>query len=304
MSIQSNATPAPLEGQAVGATDIPAIRQFYASVRRELWESRSIYIAPVAVAALFMFGFLIGARHLPETLRSASSPGQLEGVIQQPYDFAGLLMMGVSALVAVFYCLDALYGERRDRSVLFWKSLPVSDTTAVLSKMSIPVLVVPLVAVAVTVATHLAMLLFSSAILLGSGLSAAALWGNVPLFHMWTTLLMHLVAGHGLWYAPIWGWLLFVSAWARRAPFLWAVLPPFAIAGVERVAFNTSYFATILHRFIGGPVASGPTAMSMDAMTPYTLGQILGSPGLWLGFAIATAFLAGAVRLRRYAGPN
>jgi ABC-2 type transport system permease protein len=293
-----------LERQAASAADIPAIRQFCASVRRELWESRSIYLAPIAVAALFLFGFLISARHLPERLRSVPDPAELQGIIQQPYDFVAFLMMAVSALVAVFYCLDALYGERRDRSVLFWKSLPVSDTTAVLSKMSVPVLVVPIVTVAVTAATHLVMLLFGSAIILGSGIGAATLWSNVPLFHMWATLLVHLVAGHGFWYAPIWGWLLLVSAWARRAPFLWAVLPPFAIGVVEKVAFNTSYFATILHGLIGGPVTGRPTGMSMDAMTPYTLGHLLGSPGLWVGLATATTFLAGAVRLRRFAGPS
>jgi ABC-2 type transport system permease protein len=293
-----------LERQAASAADIPAIRQFFASVRRELWESRSIYIAPMAVAALFLFGFLISARHLPETLRSVSSAAELQGVIQQPYDFVAFLMMGVSALVAVIYCLDALYGERRDRSILFWKSLPVSDTTAILSKMTVPVLIVPIVAVAVTVATHLAMLVFSSVIISGSGAGAATLWSTVPLFHMWATLVVHLVAGHGLWYAPIWGWLLLVSAWARRAPFLWAVLPPFTIGVVEKVAFNTSYFATILRGLIGGPVTGRSAGMSMDAMTPYTLGHLLGSPGLWVGFATATVFLAGAIRLRRFGGPS
>ena len=59
----------------------------------------------------------------------------------------------------MFYCLDALYGERRDRSILFWKSLPVSDLTTVLSKASIPIVVLPLLTFAVTVATQLIMLL-------------------------------------------------------------------------------------------------------------------------------------------------
>src|SRR6266516_734544 len=222
-------------------------KQFYSSVRRELWESRSIYIAPVAVAGLFLFGFVIGAVRLPRRIG-----------IEQPYDFVALMLMGISFLVAVFYCLDALYGERRDRSILFWKSLPVSDSTTVLSKMSIPVVVVPLVTFAITVATHIAMLLLGSAILLARGTSGAPLWNQLPLTHIWRILFIHLMAGHGLWYAPIYAWFLLVSAWARRTPLLWAVLPPLAVAAVEKIAFNTSHFAAILqHRFVGGP--SGAT---------------------------------------------
>ena len=305
MNSQSNAmTPAP-GAQAVSPAHIPAMRQFYSSVERELWESRSIYIAPLAVAGLFLFGFLINAMHLPQTLSSAFGPAELHDLIEQPYDMVALLIMGVSFVVAVFYCLDALYGERRDRSILFWKSLPVSDTTTVLSKTSIPVVVLPLLTVAITVATHVAMLLVSSAVLLGSGMSAGALWSHLPLSHMWQMLFFHLVGGHGMWYAPIYAWLLLVSAWARRAPLLWAVLPPLAIGAVEKIAFNTSHFAAILqHRIMGDPSVRGSTTgISIDAMTPFTPGQLLGSPGLWIGLAIATAFLAAAVRLRRHGGP-
>ena len=279
-------------------------QEFYSSVQRELWESRSIYIAPVAVAGLFLFGFVINAVRLPQRLG-----------IEQPYNFVAIMLMVISFLVAVFYCLDALYGERRDRSILFWKSLPVSDSTTVLSKMSIPVVVVPLVTFAITVATHIAMLVLSSAIRLASGTSGAALWNALPLTHIWRTLFIHLMAGHGLWYAPIYAWFLLVSAWARRVPLLWAVLPPVAVGAVEKIAFNTSHFAAILqHRFAGGPsvsgaalrggvsVSGGTTGMSMS-MTPFTLGELLTSPGLWIGFAVATAFLAAAVKLRRDRGP-
>ena len=121
-----------------------------------------------------------------------------------------------------------------------------------LSKTSIPVLVLPLLTVAITVATHVAMLLVSSALLLRSGMSAGALWSHLPLSHMWQMLFFHLVGGHGLWYAPIYAWLLLVSAWARRAPLLWAVLPPLAIGAVEKIAFNTSHFAAILQHLQSG----------------------------------------------------
>jgi ABC-2 type transport system permease protein len=304
MNTQSNAmNSTPVTGQAVAPSDIPAIRQFYMSMQRELWENRSIYIAPLAVAVLFLLGFLVSSIRLTQRLSSASST-QLHDAIAQPYDLVAGLIMAVTFFVAIFYCLDALYGERRDRSILFWKSLPVSDTTIVLSKMAIPVVVVPLIAFALTVGVHLIMLLLGSVILQGSGIGAVPLWRHVPLFHTWAVLFVHLVAGHGLAFAPFYAWLLLVSAWARRAPFLWAVLPPLAIAGVEKIAFNTSYFVgMLLSSLAGGTRPSAPAAtMSMDAMTP-ALGELLSSPGLWIGFAVAAVFLVGAIRLRRGRGP-
>src|SRR5438046_9238803 len=102
-------------------------------------------------------------------------------------------------------------------------------------------------------------------------------------------LSIHLLAGHGLWHAPIDAWFLLVSAWARRAPLLWAVVPPLAVGAVEKIAFNTSHFAAIVqHRFVGGPsVSGGSTGLSREAMTPFKLGELLSSPGLWIGLAVA-----------------
>jgi len=309
MNMPSNAMPeSPLGSQILAPTDISATRRMYWSVRRELWESRSIYIAPLAVAALILAGFLISAIHLPDKMRAALAlnPMQQHELIEQPYNFAALLIMGTTFIVAVFYCLDALYGERRDRSILFWKSLPVSDLTTVLSKASIPLVVLPLVTFAITVVTQGIMLLLSTAVLLGSGPSVATLWTNLPLWHMSVMLFYHLLTIHALWYAPLFGWLLLVSGWARRAPFLWAALPLLAIGVVEKIAFNTSHFAAMLGQRIGGaPEHAAHTAgsMSMDSLTPLTPGQFLISPGLWIGLAVTAAFLAAAVRLRRYRQP-
>jgi ABC-2 type transport system permease protein len=309
MNMPSNAMPeSPLDSQVLAPTDISANRRLYWSVRRELWESRSIYIAPLAVAALILAGFLISTVHLPEKMRAALAlnPMQQHELIEQPYNFAALLIMGTTFIVAIFYCLDALYGERRDRSILFWKSLPVSDLTTVLSKASIPMVVLPLVTFAITVVTQGIMLLLSTAVLLGSGLSVATLWTNLPLWHMSVMLFYHLLSIHALWYAPIFGWLLLVSAWSRRAPFLWAALPLLAIGVVEKIAFNTSHFAAMLGQRIGAaPEHAAHTAgsMSMDSLTPLTPGQFLISPGLWIGLAVTAVFLAAAVRLRRYREP-
>ena len=307
MTTPSNTVSDSLHEHAIAPAEIPPIRRLYWSIRRELWESRSIYFAPLAVAALFLLGFLISMFHLPKNMRAAAAldAAQRREFIEQPYDFVALLIMATTLIVAIFYCLDALHGERRDRSILFWKSLPVSDLTTVLSKASIPLLVLPLLTVAITVVTQVIMLLLSTATLLAHGMSVAPLRTNLPLFQMSMGLLYHLFAVHSLSYAPIFAWLLLVSAWARRAAFLWAALPLLAIGAVEKIAFNTSYLATMFMHRLGGDagVNTSPDTSPMGSMAHLTSGHILTSPGLWIGLAITAAFLAAAVRIRRYQGP-
>jgi len=201
----------------------------------------------------------------------------------------------------VFYCLDALHGERRDRSILFWKSLPVSDLTTLLSKATIPLAVLPLITFAIIVVTHFVMLLWTSALLILHRMSPASTWTNFPLFQQSLILLYGLVA-IALWHAPIYGWALLVSGSARRATFLWAVLPLLAIGFFEKITFNTSYFASMLKdRLLGfAPEAFEFSAHAIPRLTP---GRYLSSPGLWLGLVFAAAFIIAAVRLRRYRGP-
>ncbi len=303
MNTPSNAIPEPFDSQRIAPAVMSVTQPMYWSIRREVWENRSIYIAPLAVAAVTLFGFLIATIG---RAMSVTNLAQRRAVLEEPYTFASLLIMGTTFVVAVFYCLDALHGERRDRSILFWKSLPVSDLTTVLSKASIPLLILPLLTFAITVVMQWIMLLLSGLVLVGSGLSVATQWTHFSFFQMSLMLLYHLVAIHGLWYAPIYGWLLLVSGWARRAAFLWAALPLLAIGIVEKIAFNTSHFGAMLgYRLSGGPEGAAFTAggMSMDPLTQIHPGQFLISPGLWIGLAIAAAFLAAAVRLRRYREP-
>jgi ABC-2 type transport system permease protein len=296
-----------VSGSEVAPVEIPPVRRFFWSVRRELWENRSIYLAPLAAAAACLVGFVFVLARLPERTRAALALGgmQQRAAIEQPYLGAAIALMAVEIIVAVVYCLDAFYGERRDRSILFWKSLPVSDLTTVLSKASIPILVIPLVAFAATAATQWIMLLAGSAVLAGSGMSPATLWEHVPFFQTSLINFNHLVLYHGIWYAPFYGWLLMVSAWANRAPFLWAVLPPVAIGFVERIAFNSSHFATLVrYRFGGDPVSMPPgSRMTMGMLGSHSPGEYLANPGLWLGLAVTAVFLFAAVRLRRSRGP-
>jgi ABC-2 type transport system permease protein len=308
MNTRSTKVPG-FDSPGIAPAMISSTRPFYWSVRRELWENRFIYIAPLAAAAVFLLGFLISAIQLPAKVRGLSSldPMHYREVIATPYDIMSGSMMLIGLLVSVFYCLDALYGERRDRSILFWKSLPISDRTTVLAKASIPFVIVPLVTFTIGVTTHFIMLLVSSAILLGSGESVAALWRSISFFRMSLLLLYHILTAHTLWPAPIYCWMLLVSAWARRAPFLWVVLPPVAIAGLEGIAFHTSHFATMLAgRFIGSASTSASTGSDIfptNPMTHITPVEYIASHGLWFGLVVAAAFLAVTVRVRHYREP-
>jgi hypothetical protein len=185
-----------------------------------------------------LFGFLISTIGLPERRRAVLLLDQAHqrAAIQTPYDVVAIMLILTAFIVGVFYCLDALHGERRDRSILFWKSLPVSDLTTLLSKASIPLVVLPLLTFAIIVTAQFIMLLMSSAVLLTSGL-ASTTWTHVDLFQQSLILFYGLIA-LALWHAPIYGWALLISGWSRRATFLWAVLPLLAIGIFEKITFN------------------------------------------------------------------
>lgn len=309
MNTPPDAVPeSPIDSPVMAPAPLAATRPMYWSVRRELWENRSIHIAPLVAAAVYLFGFAISTIGLPGRRRAVLllDPAQQRAIIEKPYDVAAMMIMLTAILVGVFYCLDALHGERRDRSMLFWKSLPVSDLTTVLSKASIPLAVLPLLTFAITLTTQLVMLLLSTAILLMNGLPPAT-FRQLPLFESSLVLFYGLVV-LALWHAPIYGWLLLVSGWARRATFLWAVLPLLALAALEKIALDTSHVASFLgYRLVGGVAnafAFGPRGGApIESLAQLTPGRFLSSPGLWIGLLATAVFLAAATRLRRYREP-
>ncbi len=314
MTIPSNAMPeSSLEVQAIAPAAMSATQPFLWSVRRELWENRSIYIAPLAAAGVAMLGFFIGLFWLPHSVhaRAGMDPGEQFLMEVMPYGHTGWLLLMTAFLVGVFYSLDALYGERRDRSILFWKSLPVSDVTTVLSKASIPLVVLPVLVVVIAIVTHLLMVLISTGVLILSGINPMTLWTQLPLLQM-ELVLVYSVIVLALGQAPLFAGLLLISGWARRTAFLWAVLPPLAICFIEKVLFKTTHFAHLLgYLVIGGATnafsfrtpSGAPVDPHFIPLTQITPGRFLSSPGLWIGLAFAAVFLAAAVRLRRYREP-
>ncbi len=304
--------------QADATAAASSVRPFYWSVRRELWENAAVWRGPLIAAAVMIFGMLVGAVSHPQVFVSTGGadlqlrthngmPLEPLFVRMLPYAIATVGIMFTGGVIGMFYCLGALNGERRDRSILFWKSLPVSDLTTVLAKAVIPLVVLPVCVTITIIVTHLIMLALHAAGLAAHGEDAGALLGQLPLLKLWLVATWGAVA-YTLWWAPIWGWLLMVSAWAKRMPILWAILPPFAVPIFERIAFNTSYSSKILSDRFGGASNVAfrvvhPHANAMiDLPNPDPIG-FLTTPGLWIGLLIGAAFLAAAVWLRRRADP-
>ena len=298
------------------------VRPFFWSVRRELWEHRSIYIVPAAVSAVVIAGVLLAALRGSQMgwgtpLFTRTGPGAGEYLLAQAVVSGTLfpLLNGTAAitfgglLTGFFYCLGALNGERRDRSILFWKSLPVSNATTVASKVFVAMAILPVCVFAAIVVTHLAVLAILAAPLVAHGQSLDLLT-DLPLLRGWLLLAWAAFAS-SLWWAPIYGWALLVSAWAKRLTLLWAVLPPIGLAVFERVAFGDQHVERIIgHRLSGGlelsfefPVRVHPPTVGHVYLPDVDPVGFLTSPGLWLGLAFAALCFAGAIWLRRRAEP-
>ncbi len=300
--------------RTAAARRVPETSRLFWSIRRELWENRAIYIAPLAVAAFIILGFFYSTLRMPSGLLISTTVDN-NGVVTHtshgfdptlPYTIAAGLIMATTFLVGIFYCLDALYGERRDRSILFWKSLPISDLTTVLSKAAIPLVLLPLLTWIITVVTQSIMLLINVTVYHARGIDTGPLHSSLPLTQNAVMVLYRQVAIHALWYAPIWCWFLLVSAWARRTPLLWAVLPPFALGVLEMITLHTGHVFEFLKYRIHSPVGSdgisSGNGMVMGDM-PLSPAHFLSTPGLWAGLALAAVFLAAAIQLRRYRNP-
>ncbi len=292
-------------------------------IRRELWEHRAFLFVPLIVGALMVTvsilfsGEIIGALELAHDKITALSPEEraaISSALIGQYAVAIALFMTV---VVLMYLLDCLHAERADRSILFWKSLPVSDASAVLSKLAMAMVVAPLLVLASALVFGLLQMIVLSADFAVAGLSPwEYIWGPSLLFSAFAFLVYALVV-QALWHFPLFAWLLLVSAFAKRGVFLWAVLPPVAVIWLEKVIFDTHWFAgQVADRLVGVfPLAfefgsGGHQIVITDEETNIELsarlselinpGPFLTSPALWIGLVVGALLLAAAIWIRRY----
>ena len=300
-------------------------------VRRELWEHRAISLAPLVFGALFVAVNLLaalglvkihvdaGGAGLNDLMQSLDAP-RAAALTQLGMALVAISLNTVMVLVTVFYLLDCLYAERKDRSILFWKSLPVSDLTVVGSKLVTAAIAIPVITLAVFVVVALCLYLITGVTMLVSGTGLFLSTGPAALAEV-TVTHAYALAVQSIWYLPIFGWLLLVSAWARRAVLLWAILPPIAVQAVEGLLLGTGHFAGLLRdRLVGVYPLAFATEDHRDQLVwrqegrhadvdlefPEGLlglvdpGSVLASPGLWGGILIAALLFAAAVWVRRY----
>lgn len=299
------------------------MNKFLWMLRRELWESRVVWVAPAICGGIMIIGTLIGVLKTGSVQLDADFLEKLHNEVtpEKARGLASVLLMGMSVpfLITVlisqtFYTLDALYSERRDRSILFWRSLPVSDTATVLSKVVVGALLIPAAGAVAAFGTELVLVAIATAksasvVPMISYLWSPSVWGA------WGVALVYLTLASALWYLPAVGWNLLVSAWAPRSPLIYAMLVPFGVALAEKVTFGTHVFSRAVGHFylafpqrVMGPPGSVVT-MEIDdknVTLPSTAFDILhpidflSTPELWVYMAIGAAMIAAAVWMRRY----
>ncbi len=301
---------------ALGRTRV--VNTLLVLIRREFWEHRVLWTAPVVIAVLLVACAFPARVNLPDfgpgTAVEAGRATHLAmfALIQWGLTVPQYLVM---VIVLNFYLLDCLYAERKDRSILFWKSLPVSDGATVASKLLVALVVVPLGVYVLALVTNV---LFSAIWMgraaLGYLPASAAVWDTVAWLKVEALMLFGLIVSI-LWYAPLAAYLVLVSAWARRSVFLWATLPPVFAVLVERLAFGTHFVAGLIEYRTYGIWGS----LHLESAIKHTIlaggHQMVSLPGvfdtmdasaafanidLWLGLAVAAAFAFAAVRIRRY----
>ena len=280
-------------------------------VRRELWEHRALWLAPLCMAALLALVAAIGRIHieLDEAPRLTSESQQVALLTIVQFVLAIPLYL-VALFVGSYYLLDCLYAERKDRSILFWKSLPVSDGLTVCSKLLVALVVVPFGVLALALLAHLVYsAILAARVSLGS-LPPVLTWNSYEWLR--TEAVMFLVTLFAvLWWAPIAGYLLLVSAWVRRAPILWATLPFVLGPVLEWVAFGTRYLLGFIdyrvngiweilgvgHANIASKHGLHPVGTALEVLD---FRHALTAIDLWLGLASTAALVYAAIRIRRY----
>ncbi|HEY7753508.1 MAG TPA: ABC-2 transporter permease [Steroidobacteraceae bacterium] len=297
------------------------MNRFIWLVRREIWEHKAIWVAPLIVIGCLVLAALTGNIHLGPIGTGdglgAIAPDHQARIVLIAYAGLALVVFMVMGIVSFFYSLDSLYADRRDRSVLFWKSLPLSDAETVLSKFAVAAIVIPLVALVGAVLSQFVIAVGGSAKLALAGQAAGVMWnaqaisGGLVIAVVWSITAM-------LWYAPVVGYLMLASAWAPKGPFLWAVLPPAGLYMLERVLLQTNHVGGFIkERMFGlvrlvrpeaaadvdpatGDEVRGQLIRLSDLDLAGSLQDFYTSADLWLGVIAAAVLVAAAMWVRRY----
>ncbi|AKS42322.1 hypothetical protein [Wenzhouxiangella marina] len=312
------------------------VKTLWALMRRELWESPVAFKwTPLAVGGfivfLAVFTLIVGSRldaDLAFTIDALRLFAERDAAEQRLAVTGALfsvstLFFQLMLLVILFYLSGCLYDDRRDRSILFWKSLPVSDGLTVTSKILTACLLVPAMFLAAIILTHLLLLIMASVFGLFAGVNPfTTFWLPASLPRLWTVMALGLIV-QALWLLPIYAWLAFCSSWAPRLPILIAFGIPAGVALIQHSwSLATSFslpgsnFGLMILKRLGSGVLPGNINISFDGkqqdiefneelfMSFGNLLTHLAKPEMWIGLVVAAALLFAAIWFRRRATDN
>jgi ABC-2 type transport system permease protein len=300
----ATAAPAPAAALLRRASSLDTM---VALVRREFWEHRSLWVAPLVTQGALLLCLIFG---------NISMGGGAHGMLTREQSVAlltiadwaiSLPVFVVASICVGFYLLDCLNAERKDRSILFWKSLPVSDERIVASKFLVAAVVVPCGVLVLAIVSNLVFTAVGMVRMPG-----VLAWDTYEWLRTDLVLLISVVLAV-LWYAPIAAAFLLLSAWLRR-PLIWATLVPIVAPILERVALGTHYIMSFEKYRIGGIwyiVQQGHEKMFAGdrwqdlkpvgmVLSTFNIGGAFTTVDLWLGVIAAVAMAYGAARIRRY----
>ncbi len=305
-------------------------------IRREVWENRSLWIVPLVIAAVLLLAVSVGGLHVNNNNfsfgtgsdtsafqdMSETDRAMVADAIREHADKVDIVYaMSISALTTIelfaicvvvfFYLLDCLLQERKDRSILFWKSMPISDAQVVMSKVLTALVLAPLFVLLVSAVLQI---LVGAAVWLRFGSTAIGdflpVWKPGVWLEVQAACLMF-VPTMVLWYLPIAGYLLLVSIWSRRNAFLWAVLPWASLLLIETLLSQSHHVAVFLGRRFAGALElmaldqqrHDPPDLTLGSWASH-LGNVYVSLEFWISIAVGVAFIFAAIRIRRYRDEN
>jgi len=312
------------------------MKRMIALLRREFWENKGAFrTTPLVIGGLYIVFLLMSiftTAHIDSDLYTFKEAVRLMG--DQSVEFRGNVMYQgmlassvfftvVMGFVIFFYLLGSLYDDRKDRSILFWKSLPASDTLTLASKLVSAMVVIPTFFLIILVITHIVMAVFGSLMIIGvDGNPWTLFLSLVNPFKAWGMIAASWYT-HAIWALPIYGWLMLVSAFAPRVPLLFATLPPLIFAVLQTwIEFLRTF--TLKNNVLGiisewvintpailsvefsdgkGEIALGaPLTDQFDhAVTLTNMLDRIFSVQMLGGLTVAAVFLAGALWLRHRA---
>jgi ABC-2 type transport system permease protein len=274
-------------------------------IRRELWEFRATWIIPAAIGVVMVVATLFGR----VDVSAFDSPLATMNMGSMFLVALAALFYTVMSIYSAWYLMDCLYNDRRDRSILFWKSLPVSDTQTVLSKLVMGLVVIPLVFLIASDLTSLLMAFVLS--VRARAVFAGVLWHPGTWFQV-QVLWLYVLVTTAIWYLPVAGWLMMVSAWAKRAVMLWTVLPLLVVYLIETFFLHTHVVHDVIGRRLAGYAAVAyhgneqwiSQNLSDTSTSPVSVWRFVDASGffssleVWIGLVVGIAMIIAAIQLR------